>query len=61
MTAMSDLIIGLHVRVTGTIRFSVHPYLWVLKKEDIQIESDKIAKISEVLNSNNIPKRIKPE
>lgn len=54
---MSDYPVGSHVRLTGTIKYSTHPYLWVLRKEDIKIESNEEKKLSEIVKANTILKR----
>lgn len=37
---MSEFSVGSHVKVTGTIKYAQHPYIWVLKKSDIVLKSD---------------------
>ena len=54
---MSEFRLGTHLKIIGTIKYSMHPYLWVLNKSDITKESNETKKISDLLKGTKMPKR----
>lgn len=58
LSDMSEFPVGSHVRITGIVKHSTHPYLWVVKKEDVKLESQEKKKIFDLVKANTIPKKV---
>ena len=55
---MSEYLVGSHVKIRGTIKYNVHPYLWVINKYDVSLASTDKKRMPFLLKGKYLLKRI---